>query len=251
MPEMSKQILLDARVFMGGVDLSGSGNKIEIGEEAEAKKTTNWRSGGAHENIAGLTAVDISAEGQWEAGSLAYVDDGLWAGRRALEPWTVASDSLSDLSTGSTVYLTKALRKKASWLGQLGEVASWQADASGTWPLVRGVVGHASGVPRTATGSGTSLQVGAVPSGKYMYANLHVLSISGTSTPTITVKIQSDNATGFPSATDQGSFTAATAIGGQSIRIAGPITDDWWRASWTISGSSPSFLFLVSLGIER
>jgi hypothetical protein len=83
-----------------------------------------------------------------------------------------------------------------------------------------------------------------------MYANLHVLSVSGTSTPTLTVSVASDNAVGFPSSAAQGAFAAATAVGGESIRIPGAILDDWWRVTWTITGTNPSFLFLVSMGVE-
>lgn len=245
-----KLVFLDTRIFCGGVDLSGSSNKIEVGEEWEAQKITNFRSGGADEYKAGLGEVDISAEGQWEAGSGAYVDDGTWAQRRSIEPWSIAPDGTSDLAAGNLMYLTKALRSKSSMWGEVGRVPGWNATAKGSWPLVRGQSAHPSGVPRTATGNGTSLQLGAVAAGQHMYANLHVLSIAGTSTPSITVKVQSDNATGFPSPTDQGTFAAKTAIGGEAIRIAGPITDDWWRVSWTITGGSPSFLFLVALGIE-
>lgn len=247
---MTKLVLLDTRVFVSGADLSGSGNKIEIGEEAEAKPTTNWRSGGAVENLAGLSKVEISAAGQWEAGTAGSVDDSFWANRRVLEPWSVGPTDASDTDYGSLMYLTKALRTKLTHWGDLGDVAGWDASAKGTWPLVRGQSAHPSGTPRTATGSGTALQIGAVADGQYMYANLHVLSVAGTGTPSITVGVDSDDAVGFPSSTARGSFAAKTAVDGEAIRIAGPITDDWWRLSWTITGSSPSFLFLVTMGIE-
>lgn len=248
---MTKMVLLNSRVFCSGVDLSGQGNKIEIGEETEVKAITNWRSGGAEENLAGLAKIEISSEGQWEAGDPSRVDDSLWANRRTLEPWSVAATEASDTGVGSVMYLARAVRSKSQIWGQLGEVASWQVDARGSWPMARGQVAHPSGTPRTATGTGTAIQLGAVPAGRYLYANLHVLSIAGTSTPTITVTVQSDNAIGFPSPANLApAFAAVTAVGGQAIRIPGPITDDWFRLSWVISGSSPSFLFLVSLGIE-
>jgi hypothetical protein len=243
---VGKHVFLDTRVFAGGVDLSGSSNKVEIGEEFETKATTNFRSGGAREVLGGLAEVDISAEGQMEQG----VDEHLWASRRTLEPWTVGPSDASDTAVGNVMYLTRALRTRSIFLGGLGEVSPWSAQAKGSWPLVRGVSAHQSGTARTATGDGTSLQIGAVADGEYMYANLHVLSISGTDTPTITVEVESDNDTGFASATSRGSFAARTAVGGEAIRIGGPITDDWWRINWTISGTSPSFLFLVSMGIE-
>jgi hypothetical protein len=101
---------------------------------------------------------------------------------------------------------------------------------------------------RTATGTGTSVQLGAVSSTQRLYVALHVFSVSGT-TPSLTVAIQSDNATGFPSASTVTTLTAATAIGSQITRVAGPITDDWFRVSYTISGTDPSFLFAVTAGI--
>lgn len=249
------QVLLDSRLFVGGGDFSGSGNKIELSEEFESKGTTNWRSGGAETVLGGLAKVACSAEGQWEAGDPGKVDDRLWDGRRALEPWSWSGEGESDLAAGNKMYLSKMLRTKSNIGGAVGDVAAWSAEAVGTWPLVKGKSAHASGVPRTASGTGTSLNLGAVAANKFLYVNLHVLSVSGTATPTITVTPQSDSATGFPSATDLTAFAAATGItnalgGGQAIRIAGPLTDTWFRVKWTITGTNPSFLFLVSMGIE-
>lgn len=245
-----KMVLLDARIFAGGADLSGSGNKIELSDEAEFKTTTNWRSGGAREGQAGLAECQIQYGGQWEAGNASYPDDAAWAQRRTKEPWSVAPEGDSDLAPGNLMYLTRAITLQRSFWGGVGEVAEASAMAAGDRPLVRGLSAHASGVPRTATGTGTALELGAVTAGRYLYANLHVLSVSGTSTPTITVSVQSDDNSGFSSATTRGSFAAKTAVGGEQIRIAGPFTDTWWRLSWTISGSTPSFLFLASMGIE-
>lgn len=247
---MAKMVLLDSRLFVGGADLSGSGNKIEIAEESEAKPATNWRSGGAVELLGGLSQVDISAEGQWEVGTAGSVDDAFWAQRRTLDPWTASPSDGSDTSVGELMYLTRAVRLGSKMLGQVGDVAPWSATARGTWPLVRGVSAHQSGTARTSTGDGTAVQLGAVASGQHLYANLHVLSVSGTSTPTITVAVESDDAEAFSDATERGSFAAATAVGGEAIRLAGPFTDTWWRVTWEITGTTPSFLFLVSFGIE-
>lgn len=251
---MGKLVFLDSRLYAGAADLSGVSNKIEIGEEAEDKKTTNFRSGGAEECLAGLTTLDISAEGEWEAGNAGLVDDAMWNMRRTLDPWTVMPEGSSDLSIGAAnqiCYFSSAVKMKSQLLGQNGEVAPWMAEAKGTWPLVRGVPMHPSGVVRTATGTGSIVQVGAVPAGSRMYANLHVLSIAGTATPSIAVKVQSASLVGFGSPTDRMTFATRTVVGGESLRVAGPITDAFWRVSYTITGTTPGFLFLATLGIER
>lgn len=248
---MAKQVLLDARLFVGAADLSGHGNKLEVTSEVEEKDVTNWRSGGAKEVLGGLESVSIDAGGQWEAGDPGKIDDQQWASRRVLDAWTMGATSASDTAGGNLAYLTKAMRTSITLLGAVGDVAPWEANAVGTWPLVRGQFAHPSGVARTSTGSGTAVNLGAVTAGEKLYASLHVLSVSGTSTPTLTVTVQSDNLVGFADPTTQLTFTAATDVGGQILRTDGTaITDTWWRVGWTISGTDPSFLFVAAFGIE-
>ena len=84
------------------------------------------------------------------------------------------------------------------------------------------------------------------------HAALHVLSVAGTSTPTITVEIESDTEEAFGDTPETRlSFDAATAAGGQILRTsAGVHADTWYRPTWTITGTDPSFLFVVALGIR-
>lgn len=248
---MGKHVYLDARVFVSGGDLSGWTNQIEVGEQFEEKVTTNFRSGGANTRLGGLADVNISAAGQFEEGDPTKPGDVFWAGRRLVEPWTVAPDGQSDLAAGTLVYLTQALRTSMDLLGSMGDVSPWSAEAAGSQALVRGKALHPSGVPRTATGTGAVVDLGVGPAaGQFVLANLHVIGVAAGG-GSITVAIQSASTVGFASPTTRGTFTAATAVGGQSMKIAAPGTDRYWRVSYTVAGgTSPSFLFLASLGIE-
>jgi hypothetical protein len=250
---MGKLVLLDVRTFLGAADLSGQSNKLELTDDIEAKETTNYRSGGAKEWLGGLESVTIGAGGQWEAGDPGKVDDQAWASRRVRDVWTMAAESSSDTGVGGIAYIAKALRTSFKLGDAVGEVAPWEASVSGTWPLVRGQFAHPSGVARTTTGSGTAVQVGEVGAGQRLYASLHVLSVAGTSTPTVTVTVQSDDVEAFNSDPQTRlTFAAATEPGGQILRTDGSAIadDDWWRVGWTISGTDPSFLFVAALGIE-
>lgn len=248
---MAKKVLLDVRLFVGGADLSGSGNKVEIPNEIEDKEVTNWRSGGAKEYIGGLQSGDFNAEGQWEVGDPGRIDDAMWANRRAMEPWSVAPDATSDLAAGGKMYVAKAIRTQATLFGSVGDVAPWSLGAKLSGPMVQGYCLHPSGVPRTATGVGTAHELGEVAAGQKLYANLHVLSAAGT-TPSLTVTVQSDTASDFASATTRATFGAKTTTGQyEHLSVAGPFADDtFWRVGYTVSGTTPSFLFLVSFGIE-
>lgn len=248
---MGKFILRNVRLFAGGADLTSVNNSVELSSEVEEGETTNfgdydpttdrtWKS-----VLGGLASTALSAKGQWEAGDAGKVDDASWSGMGVVDAWTACPHTAAD---GALAWVLKALRSSYKLGGEVGDVAPWEAEASGTSPLVRGLVAHPPGTARIASGSGTGYNLGAITAGKSLYANLHVLSVAGT-TPTITARIESDDNSNFTSATTRATFTAATAVGGQSLSATGPITDTWWRAAWTITGTSPSFLFLVSLGI--
>lgn len=243
---MGKFVLFNARIFSGGADLTSSSNKIDVASEASDEDTTNFGSGGWKEVIAGLCSTEIAAEGQWEAGDLSKVDDSRYAGLGGAAAWTVTAGGAAP---GTVAYLTNGVSTEYALLGEVGKVAPWSAKAVGTWPMVRGQIAHDPGTARTATGTGAGAELGAVAPGKQLYASLHVLSIAGTSTPTITVEIESDDANGFASPTTRLSFAAATALGSQIVRVPGPITDTWFRPKWTISGTGPSFLFVAAFGI--
>lgn len=242
---MGKLVLLNARIFTGGADLTSNANKVELSSEVEGQDVTSFGSNGWTEMIGGLASTDLSAEGQWEAADPSKVDDNRWASLGGLGAWSVTPGGAA---VGTLAYFTNALDSSYQLLGDVGAVAPWQAKASGSWPLVRGQIGHDPGTARTATGTGTGAQLGAVPAGKNFYAALHVLSAAGT-TPSCTVAIESDTSNAFAAPTTRATFAAATMPGGQILRAAGPTTDTWWRPKWTISGTGPSFLFVVAFGI--
>lgn len=245
---MSKFVLLNVRLFAGGADLTGASNKVEVTAEVEEKDATNYASGGFKEVLGGIASSGITAEGLWEAGDASKVDDAVWAQLGGVGPWTVPPDSPS-AAVGDLAYFTNALASSYKLGDAVGEIAPWTGAAKGSWPVVRGQIAHPPGTARTSTGTGTGVQLGAVATGKRLYAALHVLSATGT-TPSITARVESDTTNAFAAPTTRLTFTAATAPGGQIIRTGGTaITDTWYRLAWTISGTSPSFLLAAAVGI--
>lgn len=244
---MSKFVLLNARLFAVGADLTGASNKIELTAEVEDKETTNYYSAGHKELLGGLGSAEVAGEGQWEAGDTTKVDNAMWAQLGGVGPWTVSPDNAA---VGDLAWITQCMSSSYAIGGTIGDVAPWSGKGASSWPLVRGQIAHPAGTARTSTGTGTGMQLGAVTTGKRLYAALHVLSVAGT-TPSITARIESDADNTFASPTTQLTFTAATAGGGEALRTTGnAITDTWFRVAWTISGTTPSFLFATSFGIR-
>ncbi|MBM7083604.1 hypothetical protein [Micromonospora humidisoli] len=246
---MGKFVLKGVRLFVGGADLTGNTNKVELSSEVEVKDATAFNPASPtevwQEVLAGLASTKASGAGQWEAADPSRVDDASWAGLGGVGAWTACP---AGAAVGDVAWLTRMMQGSYQLGGAVGEVAPWSADWSGSWPLSRGQVLHPPGTARTATGTGTARQLGALLDTGALYVTLHVLSAAGI-TPSITVVVESDDTVGFGSPTTRATFTAATARGGQAVKVAGPVTDDWWRVRWTISGTTPSFLFVAAAGI--
>jgi hypothetical protein len=241
-------VLLGCNIYLDGADLTGFSNKAEFGATANKLTRTTFGDSGSNTYVGGLFDGKADCDGFFQAGDLSMPDDAWW---NALSSPNIALTMLS-ASTGAAgdlAYLTRGQVTSYQPGAKVGELLAWSSSMATNWPDVRGKILHPQGTARTASGNGTGVQLGAVSASQRMYANLHVLSISGTSTPTITVTVQSDTSNAFSAPNTRISFNAATALGGQTGSALGAITDTWWRVTWTITGATPSFLFAVSAGI--
>lgn len=254
---MAKAILTNVRLFAGATDLTAMTNRVEPGFQAEAKNVTTFGSYDPatgtlwQENMIGLFSGSIVAGGFWEAGSATFVDDDQWANFGGVGPWSVTPGP--GITEGAPAYLANTVRTAYSFGDAVGEVIPFSAEATCTGAFSRGGVLLAPGTARTATGTGTIVQLGAVPAGRAMRATLHVLSIAGT-TPTFAAVLQSAAAIGFASPTTRATFTTVNlAAGNRTSELvastAGPITDQFWRISYTITGTAPSYLVFSAAGV--
>ena len=133
--------------------------------------------------------------------------------------------------------------------GTVGEIAPFSVTKSqSSEVMVRGTVEIDEDL--TATGNSGGVNLGAVGADEKCYVAIHTYAVSGTSTPTVTFKLQSDDNASFTSPTDRITFTDITAIGADFQSVAGAITDTYWRLNYTISGTNPSFSIHATIGIE-
>lgn len=243
---LTPTVLFDARIYLETVDLTGFGNKVELASTALDEDKTTFASGGWKERAGGLFDTVAGLEGFFDSGDLSKPDDGFWAtlggNQNAL---TVVPTSGA---VGSLAYLTRAQVKDYKPGANVGKLLSWSANLGGNSPMVRGQILHPQGTARTTSGNGTGVQLGAVSATQRLWSTLHVFSVSGT-TPSITVKVQSSVDNSWASPTDRITFAADTTLDGQVGSVLGAVTDTWWRTTWAVSGTTPSFLFAVAAGI--
>lgn len=243
---MGVYVLRDCKLYVGGWDLSGSSNRLNVEASADLKDRTvfgdAWRS-----FLPGLLQAKYSGGGFYEADAADYkADDILWSNLAAEGQLVTVCPGTG--AAGERADFLRATLAKYNVGGAVGDICAFEIDIEAAGDMAFGYV-LANGL-KTASGSGTAYQLGAVAEGQRLYAGLHVVSASGTS-PTLDLAIESDNAEAMSSPTTRITFAQKTGLGAEwATPVAGPITDDWWRASWTVGGSSPSFKVIVVMGIR-
>lgn len=241
---MATFVLTDASILLGGVDLTAKSNQIQLTYEVEAQDATVFGND-TRINKGGLWVISGEVGGFTDedlAGSAIF--DAVGAGPSVFQVAAPGDD-------GTAGYAFRSMAASHQPLG--GSVGEMAADSlslvgkSGA-PLVRGTILHPS-TARTSTGTGTGRELGAVAADEKVYGALNVVAASGSS-PTLDVVVESDDNSGFTSATTRLTFSQQTGVGADWQSAAGAITDTHWRVSYTIGGSSPSFTFQCLVGIR-
>lgn len=241
---MAVHVLTDAKLWLNKYDLSGDHSALSLGYAADAQdftafgQTTRVRKGG-------LRSVSLSGNGFWSGGT-GLVDDVLFGNVGVSD--SPVSIALQGGAVGDPAYLFRAYQGSYSASGAVGEPFEFQvqAEASRGEGLVKGFV--LENATKTSTGAGTKILAGAATATQSVYAALHVITVSGTN-PTLDVVVESDANASAGGETSRITFAQATAATSEWQSAAGAITDTYWRVSYTVGGTNPSFAFVVTLGI--
>ena len=237
---MAKTVLSDALIVFDGQAIRDSTNAVSIDYGAEELDGTTLADD-TRIMVGGLLTAAMGADGFFQAPDpdTAFFDQMGAAGKVI----TIAPQT----TEGSIGFALNAILGSYNPGASVGELLSYSIQAGARDRLVRGpLLANKTGI--TASGSGTAFQVGAATSSQTVFAALHVTKADGT-TPTLDLTIESDDASGMASPTTRITFDQATAKGSQFKKLAGPVTDNWWRVDYTIGGTSPDFDFVVLLGI--
>lgn len=239
-------VLTDARVYHGQRRMDTDMTAVSSSYEAEEVDVTTFNDA-TRNNIGGLKVLSAGYEGLVTFGD-GEVDERMFSDVGTDQiPVTVAANAAAD---GDECYFSRYLLSQFEFGGTVGDSHTFSGSIVGNAdPMVRGFTLLES--TETSSGTGTAVQIGSVGSSQTVYGVLHVTASSGDSSQTLDVTIESDDASGFASPTTQLTFsqvTTSATFGWQSK--AGAITDDWWRAEWTVGGTgSPSFDVYVAVGI--
>ena len=241
---MAKYIFTDGKVVSGGYDLSSNITNVTLDITADELDATTINSGGFREKLAGIKDSQLQLDGFYEAG--ANKPDALLGANIGNE---LIVSVTPDAGVGNVSYFMKSRLFSYNIFGSIGEITPFSVTKSNSSDVVvRGTVDIDGAI--TATGASSGINLGAVSSGEKVYCAIHCTGVSGTSTPTITFKLQSDDNASFTSPTDVITFSDITAIGADYQFDSNTTTDTYWRLSYTVSGTTPSFDIHAAIGIE-
>lgn len=245
---MGSLIAKNIRTWVDGFDLTGSSNNATLDLDHEVHDVTVFQpvgQGGARQRACGLEDISAASRGFWSAGTGSVDAD-------AFPNWGVVDSILSmspDGAEGSVVYGMRTGRFRYQMFGDHGAPAPFALDfrgSNGETAVARGMVFKHDQSALSSTGlAGTALQLGAVGASQYLYAWTNVLT-AGT---TITIQVQSSVDNTFASPTTRMTLGPITATGGVwGTRVAGAITDAWWRLN--VSAITGSFTLAGFVGIR-
>lgn len=243
---MSTYAALSHATWLGGFDYTGHTNETSLDIALDELDVPRFGNSG-RERIAGREAVEAMVRGIWDSDTAAAPDPEAWAARGTVVPCT---QSVSG-AEGDVAYMWLPLHRRYQLGGEGGEVLPFELELkSGRQPggaavgAVRGRVLAVADVSGTGV-IGSVVQAGAVASDEFLYFVVHCFEI-GTS---FTLQLQSDDDDGFPSATTRATSPSITAVGGYWVtRVAGPVTDDYWRVN--VSAASGTSSIAASVGIK-
>lgn len=236
--------LTSATIYGHGYDFSGDTNKVSLKAMADELDTTTFASGGYRERIGGLRAVEFGADGFWQAGSGKVAEELFPDLGTADRVFTVCPTG----TAATTAYMFQAGKFSVEEFAAVGDVAPFSLSAMGTSShgLIRGQLAKAKGSVSATGVLGSVLNITAPTASQYIYVAVHCFS-AGT---TVTIQLQSDTASNFPSATTQATLSAITSAGGTWMtRVAGGSLsgEDYWRLN--VSAITGTFSLAAAIGV--
>lgn len=234
------QLLLGSSTAAG--DISGYTGEFDIGIEAAMQPSDNYGAYGYQCRIPGLTKAsgNIKGNADFASGAIYSFIKGANAGVQS--GLAIIPNGTAGVAGDACSFMRGRLSKASIANGAIGNTAKFDAQIDGDSAEIDGVI--AATLASRGALTGTSVQLGAVSASQRLWAALYVTGAVGTN---LAVTIESDNATGFPSAATAITFSTVSAAGWQFTSVAGPITDDWFRMKSTVGSST--FTYAVVMGI--
>lgn len=222
---MASSIALYDRIYTGVLDLSGLANQVDFGPVTVAMKdSTTFNDGGFSCVKPGLISASANVKGfsDFAAGVL---DDTISIGQLGSQyAFTCAPNPTGTLAAGDVCWFSRGILGNATpFGGPVGEMAKFELGLPFDTAVLKGLVAAPLAAVTVDT-NGTAVVLTGPTATQRLYAVLHVTAYSGFTN--VVFKIQSDDNSGFSSATDRITFSTVTGLTSQFSSVAGSFSSE-------------------------
>lgn len=242
---MAAFTLTNARIQLGSFPMETTTASFSVEQSVQMQDAPVYGGGGYMRRYPGLKSytTNISGYANYDVADFGYTGD---IGKYVIpsrQVITILPDQAGEMSMFTAAQVTNF----AAPTGSVGDMAGFDMSFVSDTAMVNGIIAV---TPRnvTASGTGSTFNIAGPEAGKSMWSALHIFYAVGAA-PSVVVKIQSSATSNFASPTDRITFLAATSAGDQMSAAAGAITDAYWRAVWTLSGTVTDVGLMVSIGV--
>lgn len=243
---MAKSVYTNAGVYFSGYGLSGYLNSVELSMARDAVEVTSFGDS-VRNHIPGLSINTIAASGFYDATLVDAVADANIPS--AAEDLVIVAPTRT---AGDRAYILAAQLNRYTLGASIGDAL----EATFAWgsrdDMVAGYLQNTPATTITATGNGSAVQLGALGADEELWAAVTTIAAPTGTSPTFDLIVESDDNGAMSSATTRATFSQITSSRTHAIqRIAGAVTDDYWRMSWTVGGTTPVYAVAMAFGIVK
>ncbi|WP_419316970.1 hypothetical protein ACN2C7_10950 [Caulobacter sp. ErkDOM-E] len=240
---MAESVLRNQRIWLNGRALQTQANAVALSIAADELDRTSLADS-FKVRRGGLKSGVVSCEGFFDADLDAGLDQAFGVAGQ------IVTIGAPDVGEGALAYGLKAFAGDYSpWGGKIGDLAGFSLGAVSDGELVRGAIAADRTVSANGTGVGIQLPAPAAP--LRLFAGLHILSMSAGATLDVEVKSAPTNAFagGGTTRIDFGVVNAAAAPFAAWSSFAAGTTETWFRAAFTLTGTTPQAVVALFLGV--
>ncbi len=259
---MSKFVQTNVGLMVHGLDLSADPdtgfNAVALAIGAEAVPSKRYVTSGvnAAKVTPGLRSATVEAAGYFNDTGL---EDAQLFGGFIAETGASEADGFAvticpvGRADGDPAYFMRATQGQYQPLGggEVGGMLEWKLSASvralmlgapGQWPGAAVLGSVAMDVLNAGTGAQAGQQLGALSAVQRLWVAVHLFDATGA----VTLTVESDDNSGFTSATPRITVPTITTNGSWAGSVLGVIDDDYWRINITAGAAVDA---LVAFGI--
>lgn len=241
---MANFAVISPAIHIHDLDVGPFLNQFSMKVDVDTPDVTTFGSGGWRARVAGLKTVSSGGQGFADF-SAAGSDLSLWTNLGITDQVVTLCPQGAETNTA---YFWQSGRFSFTPLdAKIGDASAFATTAQSTnsQGAIRGQLGKAKGTVSATGQLGSVLTIAGPTSTQFVYASLHVF-VAAT---TITIQVQSAPTLGFAAPTTRATIGPLTTTGGTFMtRVAGPITDGFWR--FNVSAITGTFTVAGSIGVQ-